>query len=736
MRAASVILRACAAVAVAAAPFASQADHFNGGRTVPIHRLAPLDADGDKISPSAALPEPISQAKTCAQCHDVHLMPGGSHFRTGLDTNDAPESVTVEPWFWIDEKMGTAIPLTLHGQAGAFRPAEIGLSCWQWTKMFGRSFPGGGIGSDPRALDEVACERQRWFVTGPLGPNCLACHQQSGYDSSEWARQVLRENFAGAATAASGLGAVEGMNERLDSTWDGLRAENPDDHLFKVPEKAVYDKRRFDEKNRCVFDVGRPKSANCLACHGVSEAGVPSHAIAGDVHLQRGLSCVDCHKNGMDHRLTTTSCRECHIEDGRAGARPSRAESKGAGPTPKHAGIPLVHFEKLSCTVCHSGVTRGGARAQVRTARANRIGIYGRAQWATDVPNIVEPVFVKNAEGKIEPHRMAWPSYFAELGTNDTVKPLAPEAVAAIGARGTNAFTKAVVAGMLTALKAKSPESSFGFVGHGRLWTAEGEGTNATVVAREHKAAAPVAWPVGHDVRPARQSRGAAPAKCADCHTSDSEFFFGKVVPTGPVVDAEVEPVQQTEFLGLSPTYHAVLGTTFAMRPIFKVFLWSVFGLLCLFAFAASAVVLNRLGAKISEGTLSFAWGFAKWIVDMGFVLSLVYLALSGVIGWMCGGMTGWWLVLHMVAGGCLAGCAALLAVFRAFDRTKKLGQGIFWLFWLVCAVGTVFTAVMPMMTVYGGDGQEFLLWGHRLFALAFAVVSGLVCRCCCRRRR
>ena len=92
-------------------------------------------------------------------------------------------------------------------------------------------------------------------------------------------------------------------------------------------------------------------------------------------------------------------------------------------------------------------------------------------------------------------------------------------------------------------------------------------------------------------------------------------------MPTGPIVDAEVESVPQTEFLGLSPTYHAVLGTTFAMRPIFKVFLWSVFGLLCLFAFAAAAVVLNRLGATISEGTLAFAWGFAKWIIDMVIIL-------------------------------------------------------------------------------------------------------------------
>ena len=109
-----VILRLGAAAALAAAPFALLADHFNGGRTVPVHRIAPLDADGEKISPASVLPEPVSQAKTCTQCHDTHLMSGGSHFRTGLDTNDAPESVTVEPWFWADEETGTAVPLTLH----------------------------------------------------------------------------------------------------------------------------------------------------------------------------------------------------------------------------------------------------------------------------------------------------------------------------------------------------------------------------------------------------------------------------------------------------------------------------------------------------------------------------------------------------------------------------------------------------------------------------------------------
>ena len=83
--------------------------HWNGGRTVPVHRLAPLDFDGDKVSPGASLPSPISQDKTCGQCHDVQSARGGSHFRTGLDTNDAPSSVQVEPWFWADEALVSVI---------------------------------------------------------------------------------------------------------------------------------------------------------------------------------------------------------------------------------------------------------------------------------------------------------------------------------------------------------------------------------------------------------------------------------------------------------------------------------------------------------------------------------------------------------------------------------------------------------------------------------------------------
>ena len=69
-----------------------------------------VTVDGDKVSVQGRMPAPISQVKTCGQCHDVPAMAGGSHFRTGLDTNDAPPSVNFEPWFLVG---GTNGPVTV-----------------------------------------------------------------------------------------------------------------------------------------------------------------------------------------------------------------------------------------------------------------------------------------------------------------------------------------------------------------------------------------------------------------------------------------------------------------------------------------------------------------------------------------------------------------------------------------------------------------------------------------------
>ncbi len=601
--------------AVAAGALTVAAGDFNGGRTVPVHRFAPVDREGDKVSVKARMPAAMSQEKTCAQCHDVDKMHGGSHFRAGT-TNDAVNLVNREPWFLCSTNGGCRV-VSLEDRGG--------LTAWEWARTFGYAFPGGGLASSPAAMGEAAGDRQRWFVTGPLEMNCLACHSQDDYDVSEWAKQTMRENWSGAALAAAGYARVEGMNARLDASWDPFIAENPDDHLFKVPEKIVYDQSKFDDKGRCTFRVGKPKNENCLACHAAAEVGVPSHKIAGDVHLQRGMRCIDCHQNGMDHRIETRSCASCHMEKG------------GAGPKPTHEGIPLVHFEKLSCTVCHSGITEGGRRAQVRTMRANRIGIYGKAHWETDCPFIEEPFVRKGADGHVELCRRA-----AVDGSNY------------------------------------------------------------------------VYWAFAHDVRPARMARGAAPDRCAECHSAKSGFFEGY----GDKV------------------YFTAFNLAFLGRPVFKVVLWLVFALLCIFAASASALAINRWSAGLSAATTNFLWSMFKWMVDAAFVLAALYLAVSGAVGWCAGGMTWWWLMLHMVAGGVMAGSVVVLAVLRHGERTATAISAVLWASWLLCAAATVFTAVMPMMAVFGSDGQSFLLWSHRLAALAFIAVSLAVCLVAVRRRR
>ena len=91
--------------------------------------------------------------------------------------------------------------------------------------------------------------------------------------------------------------------------------------------------------------------------------------------------------------------------------------------------------------------------------------------------------------------------------------------------------------------------------------------------------------------------------------------------------------------------------------------------------------------------------------------------------------------MLHMVAGGAMAAAVAVMAVLRHGDHFECPVAASVWTIWLLFAAGTVFTAVMPMMSVFGSDGQEFLLWAHRICALAFVAVSFAVCLIAVRKR-
>ena len=418
-------------------------DHSTGAKTTPVHRLTLRDENDISILPTADRAWPMSARNTCGGCHNYGKIVGGFHFNAATSKAAGRQG---EPWVWVDPGTGTQLPISYRDRVGAWKPGKIGLTAWRFTQVFGRHLPGGGVSepSDPAAeFDPDA----RWGVSGKLEANCLGCHSTSHrYSPSEWAKQVGRENFRWAATAASGIGDVGGMATRQPDWWLPTTAPGLDANVFNIPPAVEYDTSLFDKaKHRTFLKVAKPQDKRCLHCHSVTAPGKHKWQVPPDVHSAAGLNCVSCHRNGEDHKIIRgypgeaahrkasaigeLSCKGCHL--GAKGASGVAALGGRLGaPRPKHAGLPALHMEKLACTACHSGSWPGTELTRVRTSRANRLGIAGRAQWQTASPVIVEPVFVRGKDGKIAPHRMMWPAFWGKLD-GQKVTPLLPDDVAA-----------------------------------------------------------------------------------------------------------------------------------------------------------------------------------------------------------------------------------------------------------------------------------------------------------------
>ena len=412
---------------------------WNGNRTAPVHRLPLVDEEGEEIVPTYGYEMPFSVRNTCGPCHDYSTISGGLHFNSAAESASAGRPG--EPWVWVDEKTGTQLPISYRGWPGAWKPNELGITPWRFTQVFGRHMPGGDV-AEPQ--DVFADPESRWDVSGKVEVNCLGCHNASPHQNqSEWAIQMSRENFRWAATAASGLGELTGMASRVPSSWTIHDGPNPDDKQWAVPPSVRYDADQFDSKRRTVFDVAHePPDARCLYCHSSSPVDKRKWEVDDDVHSAAGLQCVDCHRNGPDHMMVRGyenealergdqtvaefSCRGCHL--GIGDAQNSAKVGRLGAIRPVHKGLPPVHLEKLACTVCHSGTQVEVKPARVRTSRANRLGIYGKARWDTDAPHIAEPVFMKGPDGKLTPHRIMWPAFWGRL-EGERVQPLLPDNV-------------------------------------------------------------------------------------------------------------------------------------------------------------------------------------------------------------------------------------------------------------------------------------------------------------------
>jgi hypothetical protein len=744
---------------------------WDGSRVTPVHQIPLKDEFGLTIVPTERNPLPFSARTTCAPCHDYEIIRQGWHFNAGPSD---PAGRPGEPWVLVDPRTGTQIPLSFRPWKGSFTLADLGLSAWDFTLLFGRHLPGGGLAEPVEA--EMA-PGSRWNVSGKVEINCLGCHNARPVQNpSEWAKQILRENFRWAATAAAGLGEVGGMSSRLAPTWDIFDGPNPDDSEWAVAPSVRYDKTLFDIKHRAFLDIAaKPDDARCLACHAAAPAAVRKFEFDEDVHTAAGLRCVSCHRHDVSHAMIRGyegegrdnpavlsedfTCRGCHL-GGRSSNRKDIIPGRLGAPYPRHFGLPKVHLDRLACTACHSGPLPAREPERVRTSRANRLGIYGIANWVTEMPAIVEPVFIREANGKLTPHRLFWPAYWAK-SSGGKVAPLRPEDVQA--AAGDVLFPEKAVTRILAALfntvdlvgtpvllmdgkmyernvdggldaaafaaakpgemawavkkdgvviplipdfdplnpeaaaepeifiqkvlealrmtaaasgepvlvhqgfqykiveaQVEKTESKEDAAARGQLfWLKDGErrpfvpefekrtiaalanavetlteeqvrlvlealgrkgkseggapeafvyiaggklfrlGAGGSLVSRNHQAAEPVAWPLAHEVRPAQQSLGVN--GCPDCHRATSSFFFAEVRGRGPLQTRSVMLRPATAFMRLTAPYHLLFGTTFAVRPYFKVVLGVAVFALGSVLFAAFLLAVGRAAGLVEK---------------------------------------------------------------------------------------------------------------------------------------
>jgi hypothetical protein len=595
------------------------------------HRIYLRDAEGNVIKAPPAGKEdpgskPFSVATTCGKCHDYPAMSHGWHFNAS--EGNVPAGRPGEPWILSDVQTRTQIPLSYRKWPGTVHPYDIGMTDHGFVKTFGSHLPGGGAFASSEDL--------RFKMSGKLEVACLICHTSNGmYDHPERAKQVMEsENFFWAPTVAALLGRVQGEAIKLKDNWD------PTDPNARPAPKVLYRPDRFDPQDNVVVQVTRRvPNDRCYYCHTNVDAGKGSAGQTSlesrwnhdrDIHLIKGMLCSDCHRNGVDHMtvrgyegedkvrkeagIASLSCKGCHMGTGTEAAVGVALGGRNAAPHPQHKGLPTLHFDKLTCTACHSGPWPGNATTMVQTSMAHRLGLPRHHREDDSAPNIQETVFLRNDVGKIAPHKVLYPSFWGRLnGTTVTpiqpadvlaagtgaalgqkpnpqddppmtplkkesiievlnklaaAKPPAPKAPAA-AKPSTKPATTAATTATAAAAPATQPATPAWYTGEpvfvtgGKAFKRKADGKDLEEF--DTPASDPYAWPLAHDVRGAQQALGAR--GCTDCHSSGAPIFDSAVSSTALLTGA-VSTTPMHEMRGESMGALAAFAATYPLRPV------------------------------------------------------------------------------------------------------------------------------------------------------------------------
>jgi hypothetical protein len=640
-------------------------DQKTESRTPFVHNIPLRDSDGRIISMPALVVDgklqdskgnPVSMSDTCGKCHDYAVMSKGWHFNAAM--GNVKPGRPGEPWILTDTTTHTQIPLSYRGWTGTFNPRDIGMTDFDFVAMFARHLPGGGVG-EPDKPDAQDPNTRRFLVTGPMQVDCLICHDGSGRYSYEERFNALKvQDLKWAPTVADGLGTLSGFRtaKSIADSWRGTNAAPTNVPAIK------YDRDRFDADNNAFFPMTRKSSANaCYYCHSSTthEADLAWHA-DGDVHLRAGMTCTDCHRNGVDHmivrgyegevkdrsitsdmidlrvkmllrddatltdgkarvdaedqlkaeqgKIETLSCRGCHMgtPDGErlAGSLAPPMGGRLGSPLPMHKGLPLVHLEKITCTACHSGPYPKMQEQVAHTSMAHKLGLPGPERGENMAPVIVEPVFLRNTDGRIGAFKMVWPSYWGRISKDGKIKPMLPDEAAKTvkftpataedverDPYNSKPLTNDQIKAALEKFSADKSKDEPVFIASGKLYRLDG----GTLKFAENDAAKPYSWALAHDVRPARQALGAT--GCAECHSDHAPIYLGAIAARGPVDFAQGVSKQMWELRGDNRSIFGTFAYTFHFRPWLKVICFA-----CAFVVLAVLVNFGLLGVGAITG--------------------------------------------------------------------------------------------------------------------------------------
>jgi hypothetical protein len=607
----------------------------DGNRSIPVHLIKLYDHNDHVIRLGDTPVMPFSTRQTCTKCHEYEKIAGGWHFNAA---DSVPHGRPGEPWILVDPMAATQIPVSYRRWPGTHDPAAVGLTTFGFLGVFGRHFPGGGVGESDRLQDPG--DYMRWQVSGPLEINCQNCHNGDPAQSpAEYGVQVLRQNFRWSAAASSGFATVQGSASEMPDNYD-MYSVVPPEKSGALPPTLTYTASRFDPSNRVLFDVPRRMpAAQCLFCHSakvVDQAQTERWEAEEDVHIAAGMTCADCHRNGVDHRMlrgyaaeagetgrpaaAAFTCEGCHVGVDESDVP---VEGRRGAPRPEHLGIPPVHFEKLACTACHSGPWPRETTFAVKTSRAHGLGIPKADKADTALPHIVTPVFAVQGDGSYAPHDLLWPSFWA-VRTPGGLRPVPPDVVRPLVQEVLERDTNRVVvrwpvlsdeeikqvlralhaalreSGDLDSSTAAAPDSTargVAYVSGGEVLALDEDGM---LDRRRDTAAGPYLWPIAHDVRPKARSLGIR--GCGDCHSAGAPFHFGDVAVASPFARARDAIRPMTQFQDTNRISAWLFSMSFLFRPGLKAIIILSFVLIAGVVLFAAARGLGQVLRILAAG--------------------------------------------------------------------------------------------------------------------------------------